>query len=262
MTEKSLLSMREIARELNLNYRTVIDAKNQFNEFIIAISGKYPRDYKDFFMLIYALRDEGYDTQSIKDLLRGEHEQVPDMDGWVEEWIKKIKQLTMGWTDGCLDGCEDGRMDGGMDARPDGQINVRADEEMDGRTDEQMDGWMDRGAEGTTLTEISASLLASQIRTDILAHFHPTLTNLQAQLTDLSYSLPGDLVPQINAALTQFYKFAMELSARLERLEKELGLELQPMETELDFAEHADRSGRAHGKLRSRRSGICPRFHI
>ena len=51
MTEKSLLSMREIARELNLNYRTVIDAKNQFSEFIIAISGKYPPDYKDFFMV-------------------------------------------------------------------------------------------------------------------------------------------------------------------------------------------------------------------
>lgn len=111
-----------------------------------------------------------------------------------------------------------------MDAQPDGQINVRADEEMDGRTDEQMDGWMDRGAEGTSLTEISASLLASQIRTDILAHLAPTVTNL-----------PGDLIPQINAALTQFYKFAMGLSSRLELLEKEPGLELQPMEAELDL---------------------------
>ena len=126
-----------------------------------------------------------------------------------------------------------------MDTRPDGQINVQADEEMDvrtgGRTDEQMDGWRDRGAEGTSLTEISASLLASQIRSDILAHLHPALSNLQAQLTDLAASLPDDLVPQINAALTQFYKFALEISARLERLEQELGLEPQPMETDLDL---------------------------
>ena len=34
MTEKSLLSLREIARELNLNYRTMLNYKNQIQHLL------------------------------------------------------------------------------------------------------------------------------------------------------------------------------------------------------------------------------------
>ncbi len=109
MSEKSLLSLREIARELNTKYRTLVDYKNQFGEFITTINEgrqpKYRSEYLDLFQLILALKDEGYDTNSIKLMLSGSHPNPPDLDGWLEEWIDRFKG---GWTDGRMCGWMDG----------------------------------------------------------------------------------------------------------------------------------------------------------
>ncbi len=73
MSEKSLLSLREIARELNLNYRTMIDIKNQFLSFLPAQTdgknNKFSPECVDFFQLIFALRDEGYTCEMIRMML-------------------------------------------------------------------------------------------------------------------------------------------------------------------------------------------------
>ncbi len=45
----------------------------------------------------------------------------------------------------------------------------------------------------------------------------------------------SELLPQLNSALTQFYKFSIELQARLEKIETELGVEVEAMATEIDL---------------------------
>ena len=217
----SFVTLKDIADELGVNYKTLLSCKQRFNDYILTApfgrTARYGKEWADFFKLTFALLDEGYQTDEIKKLLdEGVQDEKDEfIKEWIDEWRAKVflpSPPIPYQSDGRTDGLTDGPTDG----------------PNDGLTDGPTDGLTDGPADG--LTEYTA-----QIRTDILAHLHPTITNLQAQLTDLTSSLPSDLVPQINAALTQFYKFAMELSARLERLEKELGLELQPMETELDL---------------------------
>lgn len=126
MTDKTLLSLREISKQLNFNYRTVIDCKNYSEFFMVKNEGrntKYLPEYADLFMLIFALKDEGFSESEIKKILYGKHPDPPDFDDWIPKWVKIIQD---GWTDGCTDERMYGRMD----------------RWMEGRMDMEMDGWM------------------------------------------------------------------------------------------------------------------------
>jgi len=151
MTEKSLLSLREIAQELNLNFRTMIDIKNQFNKFLFGQSDgqnvKYSAECIDFFRLIFALRDEGYTCEMIRKTLVKELPMPEDkqLKEWVEGCIPSYgerwrKMDTDGgrWTGMDEDGC------GWMMTDEDGCGQMNADEDGGGRTeiDGEGGGWM------------------------------------------------------------------------------------------------------------------------
>ena len=61
MNEKQLYTLKELADELGVNYKTVIFCKNQFHDFILVKNEgrtpKYPQEYLDFFRLAFALKD-------------------------------------------------------------------------------------------------------------------------------------------------------------------------------------------------------------
>jgi hypothetical protein len=93
MNEKSLLSLREIARELNLKYKTVLNFKNQLEPFLPGVfdgrNFKYFPDSKDILELIAALREEGFTFSMIKEIFLGNHkvENDPLMNEWICECI-------------------------------------------------------------------------------------------------------------------------------------------------------------------------------
>ena len=240
MTEKSLLSLREIARELNLNYRTMLNYKNQIQHLLPEKTdgqiSKYPSECIDLFRLVSALRDEGFTFEMIRTALISKKSPAEDseINEWISLWADKLAEYDVS----CSKLVETDQDEHGVNRTcPDesGLIQITPDksEQIHCSTDEPGSARIDSDQPTPSQTDPDQH---RPIRADPdLSRLTQTLTNLQAQLTDLAASLPGDLVPQINAALTQFYKFALEISARLELLEKELGLEPQPMETELDL---------------------------
>lgn len=235
MTEKSLLSLREIAQELNLNYRTMIDTKNQFNKFLFGQSDgqniKYSSECIDFFRLIFALREEGYTCEMIRRTLlkkmpMPEDEQLKE---WVESYAAKYADRWMkmdndggGWTKMDEDGC------GWMGMDEDGGREMNADADGEGWTDEDGDGgrWtkMDQDDSGSLHT----------FKSEIDSH----LADIQEQIKALQASHGSDmstLAAQVNASVTQIYKALHELQSqtqsideRLRHLEGELNLEPGP----------------------------------
>ena len=240
MTEKSLLSMREIARELNLNYRTMLNYKNQIQHLLPEKTdgqiSKYPIECIDLFRLVSALREEGFTFEMIRTALISKNSPAEDseINEWISLWSDKLGEYDVS---GSKLVETDPDEHGVNPIYPDesGLIQIAPDKSdpIQSNTDDPRPARID--SDQTTPSQTNPDQSRPIQADPDLSRLTQTLTNLQAQLTDLTSSLPSDLVPQINAALTQFYKFAMELSARLELLEKELGLELQPMETELDL---------------------------
>lgn len=226
MTEKSLLSMRQIAEALNVNYKTLHGYKEIFQEYLQTESLGRRTKYLPVNILILSkileLKDQGRSNEDVFSILK--------------QWRQECPRLFLDIGDsGDLDISASGNLKLSEAENPEPSDSENPEiQELENLENQDSEIPEISDSENSRLPEQQA-FSVEEVQVAILAHFHPTLTNLQAQLTDLSYSLPGDLVPQINAALTQFYKFAMELSGRLELLEKELGLEPQPMETELDL---------------------------
>jgi hypothetical protein len=102
MNDKSLLSLREIARELNLNYKTILNFKNQLGRFLPGVfdgkNFKYFPASKEIISLIAALRDEGYTFAMIQEIfLRKRHViNDPQIKEWVCECIENYGQY---WVD-------------------------------------------------------------------------------------------------------------------------------------------------------------------
>ena len=247
MADDKLMTLKEIADEIGVRYRTVIDCKNQFYSFFLVKQEgrnvKYPSKYIDLFQLIFALKDEGYISNDIKKILSGRHPDPPEMDGWIERW-------TDGWMDGLTDGGMDGRMDGWMDGRmdeptkdPREQINSD-DQGNDLETDpddfltvqEKIDNkFLEFKAE--LMTEIS-TLLDQDLNEKISYEFKTLAGKLENHLSELQ--------AQINGSLTQFYKAIinfqeglMSLNNRLSALEADLdtggndqGIELYELDLE------------------------------
>ena len=272
MSDKSLLSLREIARELNLNYRTMIDIKNQFLSFLPAQSdgknNKFSPECVDFFQLIFALRDEGYTCEMIR-MMFLKRNPLPE-DGEIREWVsgyvEKIEKRWMGMDEdgwrrmpmdenGCgrmgTDGDERGRTrmnEAGCKRMPmdgDGSGRTETDEDGSGGMEMDEDGPTSSGTEGEAPESDHTSEASPpssptgpvpfQVPPDVFETFQDQLDHSLSRLESRLLTEFSEIIPQLNSALTQFYKVTAELQARIEKLEADLGVEAPAMTTELDL---------------------------
>ncbi len=100
MTEKRLLSLREVAGELRLNYKTVLNYRNQMAEFLPGLTDDKKRLYysecKEIIGLIDGLREDGYTFTMIREFLQEKRSigDDPQMDAWVQEVIHLVRRQT------------------------------------------------------------------------------------------------------------------------------------------------------------------------
>ncbi|MFW5758163.1 MAG: MerR family transcriptional regulator [Bacteroidota bacterium] len=86
--------MKEISEELHINYKKVLNYKNQLANFMPGISdGRNMRYYPEcieLFQIVSALRSEGYTFAMIRDVLREKHSihNNSSLNQWVTDWIK------------------------------------------------------------------------------------------------------------------------------------------------------------------------------
>jgi hypothetical protein len=150
MKDQKLMTLKQIADQIGVNYRTLVSCKNRFEGFVHGVPvgriARYPEDFVDFFRLVFALFDEGYTTGKVQDLLLNgvESEEDAFIESWLEEWRVNLR-LTLPDDEG-----EAGRTDDGMDGLTDGGMDDRTDERMDGLTDGSMDGLTDGGTDERT----------------------------------------------------------------------------------------------------------------
>jgi len=80
MVDKSLLTLRDMAELLGIRYRSVIDCKDYFSDYLSGIyDGRHYRywsDNLDFFESVFTLRDRGYTFSMIKNYLMDEKQGV------------------------------------------------------------------------------------------------------------------------------------------------------------------------------------------
>jgi len=95
MNEKSLLSLREIAGELNLKYKLVLSIRNHMREFLPGLfdsrSAKYFPDCTEIIRLISALREEGYTFIMIREILLKKRAIINDP--LINEWASDCIHL-------------------------------------------------------------------------------------------------------------------------------------------------------------------------
>ena len=98
MSEKRLLSLREVAGELRLNYKTVLNYRNQMAEYLPGLSDDkkslYYSECKEIISLIDALREDGYTFTMIRELFQQKRSigDDPQMDAWVQEVIRLVRR--------------------------------------------------------------------------------------------------------------------------------------------------------------------------
>ncbi|EFI32726.1 hypothetical protein Dthio_PD0009 [Desulfonatronospira thiodismutans ASO3-1] len=121
MGKEKLVTLLEMAEEIDVNYRTLISCKRELSEFVFGTSEgrlmKYAPEYTDFFVLIFALKDQGYTVDQIRMMLNGD---IPDnidnkLIEWVTIWKNRIKAAYLqmdGLTDGWMDGLRDEGING------------------------------------------------------------------------------------------------------------------------------------------------------
>lgn len=147
---ENLLTLKQIADQIGVNYRTLVSCKNRFEDFVHGVPvgriARYPEDFTDFFRLVFALFDEGYSTGNVRELLLNGVEAKEDafIESWLEEWRANLKLKLPDREE--EDTATGGRIDEGMNGRPDDLMNRR----MDGGTDERMDGGMNGLTDGGT----------------------------------------------------------------------------------------------------------------
>src|SRR6056297_303028 len=102
MNEKNLYSLKEIAEELGINYKTLLSCKDRFNDFVYGVPfgrvARYSEDFVDFFKLVFALFDEGYSTEKIRNLLLNGVRSKEDafIEPWLETWRTKLCAVPAG----------------------------------------------------------------------------------------------------------------------------------------------------------------------
>ena len=96
MNENKLYTLKEIAEDLRVNYRTLLSCKDRFEDFVhgvpVARIAKYPGELIDFFKMVFALLDVGYSTEKIRDLLLNGVQSENDrfIETWLETWREAL----------------------------------------------------------------------------------------------------------------------------------------------------------------------------
>lgn len=238
MAEKSLLTLREIAEELGVNYRTIIDYKNHFRKYInLSFDGqslRYEIDYIDFFRLILAFKEEGYSISMVKMSLSGHI--VPSQQ-YLQEWVQRWMDMSIqGGMDGGaqtnLDGCVHPHLDGGIHPQMERGVHPSLDgcnhPSVDGDHDPQSSMGNDAQEEDVSRRDIESRL--SQLKADLQAQIQSTVDGqleqtLNRHIMDLKSNLEQVLLnmsAEINGPLTQFYKQITEIQDGLRTLEARL----------------------------------------
>lgn len=89
MPEKEYLTLKEISEEIKVNYKTLISCKHRLKNFVqgyaVGRTAKYDPDLLDFFKMVFALLDEGYQTDEIIKLLN--NGVTSDNELFIKEWL-------------------------------------------------------------------------------------------------------------------------------------------------------------------------------
>ena len=92
MNENNLLSLKEIAGELQVNYKTLISCKHRLKSYVlgktVGRTVKYDKTLLDFFSMVFALLDEGYQIDEIINLIdKGVADKRDEfIKDWLNEW--------------------------------------------------------------------------------------------------------------------------------------------------------------------------------
>ena len=216
MSDKSLLSLREIAQELNLKYKTVLNLKNQLGSFMPAMydgrSFRYYPDCIDLLRLINALREEGYTFVMIRDIFLQNQGVGNDSElvEWVQEWLSLYGQYWLEYAS--------------IDQHTPACASTNQPEPAQTRTDQHELGYTGANQLEPECPGVSqpkpeyAGLDKEELRQEI-----------QSQVPDLIQDNLSELIAQLNSSITQFYKTVTELQEkvldldhRLRHLEREL----------------------------------------
>ncbi|TYT73183.1 hypothetical protein [Desulfobotulus mexicanus] len=105
MNEKKLYSFKEIGEELNLNYKKILNYRNQVCDFLPGwFDGKHFKCFHaciEILLLVDGLRGEGYTFQMIKDILLKKHtvKDDPLLSEWVDECLENYSHYWFKWPD-------------------------------------------------------------------------------------------------------------------------------------------------------------------
>jgi hypothetical protein len=253
MNDKSLLSLREISGELNLNYKTILNFKNQLGRFLPGVfdgkNFKYFPASKEILGLIAALRDEGYTFAMIQEIfLRKRHViNDPQIKEWVGECIESHGHYWMdsdgsghAGMDGVGSRCakmdEDGSVcasmdvDGSIQANPDEDKPVQAgtDQSKPGQPDPDQDGLAHSGPDVATQIRISLDE-AKQVW---LKEVEVLIRSLLAEQSESIQKVLQKMATQSNIAITALCEASedtrnglLSINDRLSRLERDLDME-------------------------------------
>lgn len=246
MGDEELVTVREIAETLGMNYRTIIDYKNYFNDFMKPeLDGekvRYSAAYIDLFRLINALKEEGYSLPLIRMFLSGEvglpaQRHVRD---WLLVWMEEISHRGMDASvhtemEGCIHPNADGgihpKVEGCIHPHADGGIRTDAEENIHHGMEENIhpsaDGGVHPHAEGCIHPQQEQQCKSRELTQEQLTHIKDQLISelcllskeqvdrsVREQIALLSMQLEdffAELASSLNAGITQVYKAVHEL---------------------------------------------------
>ncbi|SMP80957.1 MerR HTH family regulatory protein [Desulfonatronum zhilinae] len=256
MSEKQLYTLKEIADELGVNYKTLFAYKDVFQEFmVIQLQGmkvKYLPENIDIFTRILVLREEGLGFEDIiKALKSNEPEGMGgnrSVDLSVGRSIDRSVDLSVcPSVDPSVCRSVDRSVGLSIDRSIDRSVGLSIDRSVDISEEQESglnDSERDEDDQDHIETAVDKSVVVPETQPEPIPSTKPG-PDLEAIQDMLDHSLSrlesrilsevSELLPQMNSALTQFYKFSYELLARLEKIETDLGVEGKPMATELDL---------------------------
>lgn len=246
MTEKTLLSLKEISRELNLNYRTLLNIRNQMISFFPGRHDgknfKYLSECTELFSLIHALREEGYTFSMIRYIFLGlQHiENDPQINGWVTEVVAKFSSY---WSE-LVQTSTDWHKLAQTSADLSELVRISTNQFMPVQTSTDQSESVytskdqselaytsedqskeDTGAFGDNKEILEERL--NQIKEEILAEVSDQIdTKIRERTQDIQDRLENALLQYkagVNGALTQVYKAVKELQAGIQTLDQRLG---------------------------------------
>lgn len=216
MSDNRLLTLKEIARELGVNYKTVHYYKDIFEEFVfIQFQGRRIRYLPENIFLIakiLELKDEWYCNEGIRDQfnsLKSENLKIylsDDLDVWESGGLTD-------WRSGCLDVQRSGDLTDRMSGDPAGDPNEQSEDE------EQSQQPIDQAALVSQLREEIQdqlnTLAADQVQNEVSRQLTQLLSTLEDCLLKMS--------SETNGAMTQVYKAIYQAQNGMQTLEDRLG---------------------------------------